>query len=198
MTLQLKASCYCLSPSEPTEAMQDTEPGWQSTQQPVTTTHCAYSHQQEPQHHHNLNTTARIDLPVYSRATVSFTTRLSDTYSLQQCSSGGRAHAEALREQSFPCPLAGALLTQCLCRASAILVPAGTCACHVPGHPSPEVPSCILFKELNCSSSRAGAQNISPDRFSKEMSGENSSPPAVQCLRQTLTSTISLFIISHN
>lgn len=31
MTLQLKASCYCLSPSEPTEAIQDIEPGWQST-----------------------------------------------------------------------------------------------------------------------------------------------------------------------
>lgn len=110
----------------------------------------------------------------------------------------GRAHAEVLEEQSFPCPLAGALFTRCPCRTGAILALAGTCACHVPGHPSPGVPSCILFKELNCSSSRAGAQNIFPDRFSKEMSGEDSSPPAVQCLRQTLTSTISLFMISHN
>lgn len=104
MTLQLKASRYCLSPSEPTEAMQGTEPGWQGTQQPVTTTHRAYSNQQEPQHRHILNTnqTARIDLPVYSWATVSFTTQLSDTYSLQQCSSEAEPTQRYWRSRAFP------------------------------------------------------------------------------------------------
>lgn len=108
----------------------------------------------------------------------------------------GRAHAEALEEQSF------------------LSLPPGRCppftvplqnGCHsctswdlCPPRAWPSFPSGTILPPLNCSSSRAGAQNIFPDRFSKEMSGEDSSPPALQCLRQTLTSTISLFIISHN
>lgn len=99
MTLQLKACCYCLSPSEPPEAMQGTDPGWQGAQQPATTTCSAHSSQQEPQHRHNLNTnqTARLDLPVCSRATVSFTTQ-----TLILCSSEAEPTQRHWRSRAFP------------------------------------------------------------------------------------------------
>lgn len=180
MPLQLiavLASFYCLRLPKPTQTVQSTEPGWPCMQQLVTTTCCASSipatiparAPASPQLKHEPNSPVK-------PACVFLDNSFLHNPDLRHLFSAavqltGRTCAEVLEEQNFPWPLTGALVTRCLRRGSAVIALAGACARHVPSGPSPEVPSRLNFKELNCSSSRAGAWHVFPYRFSKELLG---------------------------